>query len=461
VLHNVADERDPWANPLRGVPLEKIVTELVEAYGFAELGRRISSACFQDGASVASSLDFLRCTPWARTRLERLYLLHLRAGKRQALRVHAADVRGVAAILGRATRGMTDVVQDMHTAIGAFPLITDLVYDAVRGVIGLVSSSLDAAVAALEPLLGESHAGAEREAVLAALNGVIGDHLEATHNPLAIQMSLRPPLDGLCEGGTLLVLVHGSCMNDLQWTREGHNHGHALALDLGFTPVFVHYNSGRHISTNGGDLARVLVRESDPFRDLVIIGHSMGGLVARAAIHAAEQAHHPWRGKLRALITLGAPHHGAPLERAGNVFETLLGVSRWSAPLAALGRLRSAGVTDLRYGSVRDADWQSGDRFAPGVDLRLPTPVPEGVRCCAVAGTNSPPGVAEAALSWDNLVPVKSALGVHEDGARTLRFTDSQIAYRTHHVELLSSPDVYRALHRWLATAQPSTTARR
>ena len=75
-----------------------------------------------------------------------------------------------------------------------------------------------------------------------------------------------------------------------------------------------------------------------------------------------ERAGHRWRATLRSLICLGTPHHGAPLERGGNLLERLLGVTRYSAPLARLARLRSAGVTDLRYGNVLDEDWAYHDK---------------------------------------------------------------------------------------------------
>lgn len=439
------------ADPLHGITLEKIVTDLVDAYGFPELVERIPIQCFQHEPSVPSSLKFLHQTPGARTQVESFYLFHLRELRRQARRDHARDVRGAAAVLVQATRGITDVVQDMHTAIGAFPVITDLVYTAVRGVTGLVGASIDSVVAALAPLLGASAPGPVREAVLAAINGVIGDQLEATKNPLAIQISMRPPLEGLHDGGTLLVLIHGSCMNDLQWTRAGHDHGRALARDLGFTPAYLHYNSGRHVSTNGRDLAALLEVESAPFRDIVLVGHSMGGLVARAALHAGDEAAGAWYRKVRALITLGSPHHGAPLERGGNLFEMLLGVTPWSAPLAALGRVRSAGITDLRHGSVRDEDWRDADRFAAGVDRRVATPLPVGLRSFAVAATNSAPDELAGALRSDNLVPVQSALGIHNEAARSLRFTDTRVVYATSHLSLLSSAEVYMLMREWLA----------
>ena len=61
-------------DPLHGVTLKTIVEELVERYGFEELGRRINIRCFTHDPSVSSSLKFLRRTPWARERVEQLYL---------------------------------------------------------------------------------------------------------------------------------------------------------------------------------------------------------------------------------------------------------------------------------------------------------------------------------------------------------------------------------------------------
>ncbi len=61
-------------NPLHGITLEQIVTSLVEEYGWPELGRRINIRCFNSDPSVKSSLKFLRKTPWARLKVEKLYL---------------------------------------------------------------------------------------------------------------------------------------------------------------------------------------------------------------------------------------------------------------------------------------------------------------------------------------------------------------------------------------------------
>jgi pimeloyl-ACP methyl ester carboxylesterase len=382
-------------------------------------------------------------------------------------RRHADDLRGASRLAADATREVTRVVEAMHRTIAGGPdilgrplaiparLVTAAVYGSIRGVTNLVSTGLDAALAQLGPLLGESEPGPERAAVVAALNGVIGDYLAETGNPLATEMRLFHA--SIPTAATrLLVLVHGSSMNEAQWSRAGHDHGAALAASLGVMPIYLRYNSGLHISTNGRGLAalleRLVVEWPVPVEELSIVGHSMGGLVARSAAHVAEESSARWRGHLRNLVCLGSPHHGAMLERGGNLLEVLLGVSRYSAPLGRLGRLRSAGVTDMRFGNVLDEHWDGRDRFAPGRDPRGRLKLPEGVRCFAIAGSRSPgPG---GMPRGDGLVSVRSALGQHRDHARTLAFPDAHrwIAFGTGHLDLLSRVEVYETMRAWLSS---------
>ncbi len=392
-------------------------------------------------------------------------------------RSHADDLRGASKLVIDATERVTKVVEDMHTTISSGPavlgkplagparVINGLVYGSIRGVTRLVGKSIELALAPLAPLLGESTPGPERDALLAALNGVLGDYLTETKNPLAITMGLRHdghPLELEKEalravfpqaGGKLLVLIHGSCMNDLQWNRQGHDHGAALARDLGYTPLYLRYNSGLHVSTNGRELDALLERLVSewpaPVGELVILGHSMGGLVARSACHYG--AAHAWCKKLTKLVCLGTPHHGAPLERGGNGIDVLLGVSRYSAPLARLGKLRSAGVTDLRFGNVLDEHWGGRDRFAPVGDTRAELKLPEGVDCFALAGTTSPEGSSNT--FGDGLVPTDSALGRHDASHLTLAFPEAHqwLGHGIGHLDLLSRPEVYAAIRSWLS----------
>lgn len=392
-----------------------------------------------------------------------------------------SDLRGFQQLATDATVGLTDVVEAMHRTIARPPVvfgtspdgrtngITGLVYRTVRGVTRGVGVGIDALLGMLEPLVAKRPSSARREAVLAALNGVLGDYLVASGNPLAIEMELRHdgkvvPLDRASLGaafpdakGRLLVLVHGLCMNDRQWTRDGHDHGAALARALDCTSVYVRYNTGLHVSTNGRALAGLMeaLVAAWPVRvdEIAIVAHSMGGLVARSACHCAEAAGHRWRRRLGALVFLGTPHLGAPGERAGAWADYAIALSPYTAPFARLGGVRSAGIKDLRHGSVRDEDWQV--RPPPGGHPVLP--LPAGVRCFAIAASRQarPAAGVPARMRGDGLVPVNSALGRHRDPARGLALpADRQwIAFGMGHFDLLARTEVCARIGTWLAEA--------
>ncbi len=309
------------------------------------------------------------------------------------IRTHVGDLRGAVRLATDATAGLADLVEAVHHRIVRLPGrgatvpaertrgLTGLVYKSVRGVVRLVGGSVDALLALITPALRDGQPQPEREAVVAALNGVLGDHLAASANPLAIRMTLRdgdhavvPEREKLAERlprttGRVVVMVHGLCMNHLQWTRNGHDHGNALARDLGFTPLRLHYNTGLHISINGAELAQQLedlVTEwPGRLQRLVLLGHSMGGLVLRSACHQGRLAGHRWPQAVGDLICLGTPHHGAPLERAGHWIDTVLGATPYAAPFARLGKVRSAGITDLRHGHLLAQEGAGRDRVGP------------------------------------------------------------------------------------------------
>jgi pimeloyl-ACP methyl ester carboxylesterase len=393
-----------------------------------------------------------------------------------------SDLQGISRLAVDATLGVTDLVEAMHHNITRLPVIPfkqskarmggipGLVYRNIRGITQLVGASADGVLGWIVPLLGERSSSPEREAVLAALNGVLGDHLAATDSPLAIAMRFRRngqpiELDPLAlatadpqPGDRLVVLVHGLCMNDLQWKRQGSDCGAALGRDLGYATIYLHYNTGRHISTNGREFADLLEALVDnwPTRldELVILGHSVGGLVARSACHYGAIAGHAWLGHLKRLVFIGTPHHGSPLERGGNWFQTSLRLSRYTAPLSRLGRIRSAGITDLRHGNLLDQDWQGSDRFDPTPDRRRPVPLPEGVLCYTMAAINARQAESlDNPLAGDGLVPINSALGRHPLPELDLAIPETRqwVGYGMNHWDLLSQPEVYDQIRDWLA----------
>ena len=458
-----------------------------------------------------------------------------------------SDFRGIAMLATQATHGVTRIAEGVQQAVwrslgapagkepGQTRGITSLVYKAVHGVTALVGRGADSVLTALQPLLTRADAAEpqspQREAVLAALNGVLGDHLHATGNPLATPMQLfylgrpldwRKPPHLPPNSGKLLVMLHGLCMNDLQWTTQpgpppvptsadetetlaappnlgsvavgsppppgmskgassgaptsaapgaaeqtgspGNSsapvdHGAALAASLGYTVIQVRYNTGLHTSQNGHELAEQLEQlvMHWPVRitHIAMLVHSMGGLVIRSAFHTASEAQRTWPRYVKRMVFLGTPHHGAPLEKAGNWIDVILGITPYTKPFAKLGQLRSAGITDLRFGHVLDADWQGHDRFERKPDSRTHLPLPAGVACYAVAATIATQrSLLAERLTGDGLVPLHSALGQHDDPARRLVFPKSNqfIAYRTNHMQLLSSPQVGQQVLAWLSS---------
>jgi pimeloyl-ACP methyl ester carboxylesterase len=398
---------------------------------------------------------------------------------------HIADLRAVIQLASQATAGVTGIVEGVHQSIwsslgfaaaqpGRARGITGLVYRSIDAVNRGVSGVADGALGVLQQLSAPPEEGPgppshRREALLAALNGVLGDHLAATGNPLALPMTLRyrgQALDWQAQppeqpGGKLLLMIHGLCMNDLQWQAQHDgvpvDHGQALAATHGHTPIYLRYNSGLHISENGRELSaqleRLVAHWPVPVKEITLLGHSMGGLVARSAAHYAGLEESRWLGHLRRLVFLGTPHHGAPLERAGNWIDAALGSTPFSAPIARLGQLRSAGITDLRYGHLVDEDWQGHHRFHRSEDRRIHVPLPPQVSCYSVAATTAAQrGTLAERVFGDGLVPLHSALGHHDDPQRVLRVPKRSqwIGYRMNHMELLRRPEVGTQLLRWL-----------
>lgn len=369
-------------------------------------------------------------------------------------------MRGGARLVLEGVQGVIGVVESVHERIASrAPLlgtaperrtrgITGYVYRRVRGTTRLVGTGLDMALAAIERLPMAPLAqrpGARRDAAVAALNGIGGDHLARTGNPLAIPMRLHVEASAT-PGPHLLVLVHGLCMTGSQWLQGGHDHGVALGRLLGATPVRVSYNSGRHIAVNGAELAEQLARLVAgwpvPVASVTLIGHSMGGLVARSAVASGASARMRWVKLLRAMVFLGTPHLGAPLERGGDWVHRALGVSPYAAPFARLAGVRSEGITDLRHGNLRGA---GAGRWP------APVPLPAGVACYAVAGSLGP------APLGDGLVTVDSALGRAASPERCLALPADRVRVVEDcgHLALLSHPEVFGQMRRWLLPKAP------
>ncbi|MDO9404388.1 MAG: alpha/beta hydrolase [Polaromonas sp.] len=414
--------------------------------------------------------------------------------------LHASDLQGLAQLATQASLGLTTVaeaVQGQVYKIGARPLgpigakfvdtspgasgirpgsLTSLFYGSARLATRVAGGTVHSVMSRVATRAGRRPSSAPREAMLAAVNGVLGDHLVETANPLAITMSLRQagetlPLnrDALTlrfpqAAPRVLVLVHGLGMNDLQWSGAGpegpHDLGQLLERDVGYSVVRVHYNTGLHPAVNGAQLASLLemlaLAWPRPVEGIAVLAHGAGGLVARSASHQGALAGHVWRGLLEKMVFLGTPHQGVPPETLDSWMHERLAAGLVTWPLAQLGRLRSAGMQAFASGEVLPPPVA-----AEVAGLPVPAPLPLDVDCFTVAAATGPRPVDESSsarlqmenpLLDDGLVPLRSACGAHADPARELHFQPGRrhIAWQTHHQALLQSTEVAAVVRGWL-----------
>jgi pimeloyl-ACP methyl ester carboxylesterase len=255
------------------------------------------------------------------------------------------------------------------------------------------------------------------------------------------------------------VFIHGLGETDAAWRlRAGEDrpgYGAGLRRDLGHTPVELRYNSGLHISDNGRALAALLeeLRGAWPvaIEEIVLVGHSMGGLVARSACHYGDAAGHAWARAVRHVFCLGAPHLGAPLEKGVNALGWALARVPETRPLAAGLRVRSAGIKDLRYGACVEEDWCDCDPDELLTDRCHDVPLLPGARFYFVAATLSRrPGAPLGAILGDLLVRVPSASGDGRSRRIGFAIEDGRRLGGLTHFDLLNHPAVYDQVRAWI-----------
>jgi pimeloyl-ACP methyl ester carboxylesterase len=311
--------------------------------------------------------------------------------------------------------------------------------------------------------------------VLAYLNGLAGDRLAEEGSGAAIPMALRagnadvaPDRETLAAafpgaGDRLAVFVHGLCGSEHSWdARPGPDsvcYGARLEAELGHSPVYVRYNSGLHVSENGRALSALMERVTAawpaPIREIALVGHSMGGLVARSACHYGVESGACWIDAVRHVFCLGTPHLGAPLEQAMAALGRSLGALPETAPFAGLLNRRSVGIRDLRFGSIVDEDWigEDADGFLRDAGQEVPFLETAAYYFIAVTVTRDSDHPLGRALG-DLLVRFPSASG--QDGARRVPFAAGYGRHigGMHHFDLLHRPGVYEQLVRWLSQAR-------
>ncbi|MGH9288144.1 MAG: esterase/lipase family protein [Acidimicrobiales bacterium] len=320
----------------------------------------------------------------------------------------------------------------------------------------------------------------------AVLNGLFGDALVERESSLAVPLTFRTafgrelPLDhdGLRRalpnaGARLCVLVHGLMASDSVGRFAGGaelTYGELLARERGVCPVYVRYNTGRHISTNGRELAARLQRLVRAWparvREIDLIGHSMGGLVIRSACHYGRgsatlrdrlRRRGPWPAKVKRVVLLGVPNSGANLEVIANLTSAAL----WSVPNpvtrligAGLDR-RSEGIKDLRWGAVLDEDWVERDPGATERPQRYRVRVPRRAKYLAIAGSLAGERDADGPhpvnrLLGDALVTASSAEGrLGSDEPGLFPNATVRLCPKINHVALANRPEVYDEITKW------------
>ncbi|SFF53662.1 PGAP1-like protein [Fontimonas thermophila] len=393
-----------------------------------------------------------------------------------------SDLRGAVDLAGDGFDRITAHIHEFHRAIADLPWravaalpasglarrlhdgITDGVYAAVR-ITG--AAAFGAARAVLRRI--EMPAAAPpvaRDVIAGALAGFVGDHALRRRNPLMPRLGFyrdgqRLALDRASlarafpqASSRLVVFVHGLACTEHGWRLyadpaqpQTRPYGDRLADDLGYTPLYVRYNTGLHISSNGRRLAAALAQLVDawPVRveTLALVGHSMGGLVIRAAAAHAHAKGHVWTTRLRYLVCLGSPHRGAPLERTVDGLTQVLMPFALSRPWARLLQARAVGIRDLKYGATSDADWRDGPtrRWRPA---RPVARVPQVRYCFIGSSLGASTDTWFAQTLGDGLVPTPSSLAAELADAETVSLCG------LHHMQLLNHPAVYAHLRRIL-----------
>ena len=314
----------------------------------------------------------------------------------------------------------------------------------------------------------------------AILNGLYGDYLHKKQNPLNLKMAFRFGGDTLPmkktamarafphATGKICIFVHGLMCTEDSWNIGATkfygdprvNFGSRLKADLEYTSLFVRYNTGRHISENGRAFSQLLSRLMDSYpadiQEIVLVGHSMGGLVSRSAAHYGNAENASWTEKLKHIFCIGSPNLGAPLEKAVNMMGSLLSAFATpgtQAPAQVL-KSRSDGIKDLRFGYTIDDEWMDQNPDAFFENHRQSLPPVKGVGYYFVAATittnpNHPLGI----LIGDIMVRVPSASGHTADPEKRIPFRSGLVFSGMNHLHMANHPDVYNLIRKFLTTA--------
>ena len=400
------------------------------------------------------------------------------------------EIRALGEIAGRSIARPSAVARDVHGAVtrrvfgalGPLGAPVRIVHDTVsnvsyRGIAAALRAPLQAGGLAASRVAGpgsRSLADSPLGALgLGAANGVFGDRLARDHPDLSLELTIRDrgsavalDADGVAAAFTeatprLAVFVHGLCGTEHTWgwrlpgAKPDPTYGARLREELGFTPVYVRYNTGLHVSDNGRRLAatleQLLAHWPTEVEAVALVGHSMGGLVSRSACHYGEAEGHLWTDRVRHVVCLGTPHLGAPLEKAANVAGWAFNRIPETRPFGDFFlNDRSAGIKDLRFGSCVEEDWCDCEPDEFLRDRCREVPFLESATYSFVAATLSRRPHGAGGRVGDLLVTYTSASGAGR--GRRIPFADDNGAHvcGIDHMRLLNHPVVYAQVREWL-----------
>ncbi len=401
-----------------------------------------------------------------------------------------AEMEAIGRLAGEALAVSGGLIEQTHTGIaerafGRAPAssparvlhdgISRAVYAGVRGGLRGAAVAAGTLTGRQAPTGGEPLSAHPRAAlVLGALNGVYGDRIAQRTPELAFTMEVRR--HGVAVAPTpeavraafpdattrLAVFVHGLCETDEAWrlyasAAEPRTYGQRLQDELSYTPIHVRYNTGLHISDNGRALAALLADLARVWpvgvQEIVLVGHSMGGLVARSACHYGEQAGMRFTDQVRHVFCLGTPHLGADLEKGANALAWALGRLPETRALGQFLNARSVGIKDLRYGACVEEDWSGIDADEFLRDRCREVPFLPDAAYYFIGATLNPAPLGR--LIGDLLVRSPSSSGRGTGRGRRIPFEvdNGHELAGVNHFQLLNHPAVYGQLRLWITRA--------
>ena len=354
------------------------------------------------------------------------------------------------------------VPESLHDAV-----VTS-VYGAISGVLRVSSGSVRALSArGIGRPVEDNRVGRQ---IVAAVNGLIGDELRMLDDPQAIKMSLRKDGEDIVatpfpikqayqdSSSHLVVFLHGLCEDDESWLQRqktvGTTYVDRIAEDTDGTPVLIRFNTGLHVSENGKHLDVLLNQLINAWpvevTRVTLVGHSMGGLVVRAATNYATAAGEIWPQLVKDIICLGTPHTGSWLEKVAHIGSRMLRFVPETAPFSTILETRAAGIVDLRHGYISQDEWEGQDLTSQwGLDRIAAAPLPHAEYHFVAATLGATVNHPLSSVIGDLLVHFSSATGVGKngpvvDGARFEYIPSAD------HFALLNHPKIGDWIVEWL-----------